>query len=325
MVGSCGMLRPMLQELLDSGTPILSDGGIETRIMFETQLALDPHIQVAALLEQREGREALRSIYAEYVDVARAHGLPAIAGTPTFRASRRYVERAGRGGGEAVRRLNAEAVALLGEVRAASEHEPVFVAGVVGPYGDAYEPADCLGHLDGADYHAEQVSALVEAGADLLFAPTFPSIEEAHGVAIAMSTSGLPYAISFVLDQRGRILDGTYLHAAIERIDDHVLPAPAFYSISCVHPSVVRTALTDLSVTSSRAASRLREVKANGSSLTPDQLILLDHAVSDPPETFGEAMDAIGRDFDVPILGGCCGTDAQHLAALARRLLPRAV
>lgn len=319
------MLRRMLQELLDSRTPILSDAGIETRIMFETQIALDPHVQVAALLEQREGREALRSIYAEYVEVARAHGLPAIVGTPTFRASRRYVERAGRGGGEAVRRFNAEAVALLSEVRAASEHEPVFVAGVVGPYGDAYAPGDCLSHLDGADYHAEQIAALVEAGADLLFAPTFPSIEEAHGVAIAMSTSGLPYAIGFVLDQRGRILDGTYLHAAIERLDDHVLPASAFYSISCVHPTVVRTALTDLSVTSSRAASRLREVKANGSSLTPDQLVLLDHAEADPPEAFGEAMDGIGRDFDVPILGGCCGTDAQHLAALARRLLSRAV
>lgn len=319
------MLRGMLQELLDSGTPILSGGGIETRIMFETRLERDPHLQVAALLERREGHEALRLLHTEYVDVARAHGLPAIAATPTFRASRRHVERAGRGGGATVRRLNVEAVALLGEVRAESEHEAVLVAGVVGPYGDAHQPADCLTHLDGADYHAEQIAALVEAGADLLTAPAFPSIEEAHGAAIAMSVSGLPYAIGFVLDQRGRILDGTYLHAAIERIDDHVLPAPAFYTISCVHPSVVRTALTDLSVTSSRAARRLCEAKANGSSLTPDQLLALDPAAADPPDVFGEAMDRIGRDFDVPILGGCCGTDAQHVAALARRLLSRTV
>lgn len=315
----------MLHELLDSGSPILSGGGVEARILRATSIELDSDLGSAALLEQREGRAALHSVYAEDVDVARAHGLPAIVGTPTFRASRRYVERAGRGGAATVRRLNAEAVALLSEVRAASEHEPVLVAGVVGPYGAVDRPADCLNHLDGADYHAEQIGALVEAGADLLLAPAFPSIEEAHGAAIAMSLSGLPYAIGFALDRRGRILDATYLHAAIERLDDHVLPAPAFYSISGADSGVIRTALIDLSVTSSRASRRLCEVRANGPSPAAGQMTSLDRSTADSADAFGEAMDRIGLDFDVPVLGGCDGTDAQHLAALARRLLARAV
>jgi homocysteine S-methyltransferase len=310
----------MLQELVGSGTSILTDAGVETRILFETGLELDPHLQVAGLLDRRRGREALRTIYAEYVDVAWSHGLPTIIGTPTFRASRRYVERSGRGSSQVVRRLNAEAVALLAEVRAAGAHDPVFIAGVVGPYGDACRPDDCLGHLDGADYHAEQVRALTDAGVDLLFAPTFPSIEEAHGVATAMSTTGLPYVVSFVLDDRGRVLDGTYLHAAIERIDDCVVPAPTWYSISCVHPDVARTALENLAVASSLSAGRLREVKANGSPAVTSRRGTAEHCDGDPPEVFGETMHQLGRDFAIPILGGCCGTGAQHLAALARRL-----
>lgn len=310
----------MLRELLETGAPILADAAIETRIMFETRVRMDPHIQVAALLERPRGRAALREIYATYLDVAWAHGLPIVMGTPTFRASRRYVERARRPAAETVRRLNTEAVAFLNEIRDQGEHDPVFLAGVIGPYGDAYSPDDCLNHLDGADYHLEQVRALAEAGVDALFAPTFPSIEEAHGVAMAMATTELPYAIGFVLDHRGRMLDGTYLHDAIERIDNAVVPAPAWYAISCVHPTVARTALADLASAGGGALTRLREVKANGSRLAPDELVSLDHADSDEPDIFGEAMHQLGIDFDVQILGGCCGTDSRHLAALARRL-----
>lgn len=314
------MLPAVLRDLIEAGTPILADAAVETRIMFETELELDPHLQVAALLEHQAGREALRDVYATYVDVAWAHGLPGIIGTPTFRASRRYVERAGRGGLETVHRMNAEATAFLNEIRADGAHEPVFIGGVVGPYGDAYTPADCLTHLDAVDYHAAQVAALTEAGVDFLFAATFPSVEEAQGVAIAMSLSGLPYAVSFVLGLDGRVLDGTSLRDAIERIDASVLPVPTHYSISCVHPTVARKALEGLYADSATAGARLREVKANGSPLMPDQLIKLDHAESDEPDAFGEAMHRLGRDFDVSILGGCCGTDARHLAALARRL-----
>lgn len=314
------MLPRVLRDLIEAGVPILADAAIETRIMFETELELDPHLQVAALLDDERGRDALREIYATYVDVAWAHGLPGIIGTPTFRASLRYVERAGRGGLDTVRRLNAEAAAFLSAIRAAGDHEPIFIGGVIGPYGDAYTPDDCLGCQDAADYHAAQVAALVEAGVDFLFAATFPSIEEAHGAAIAMSVSGLPYAVSFVLGQDGRLLDGTRLQDAIERIDENVLPAPTHYSISCVHPTVARRALADLHAASSQAGARLREVKANGSPLTPDQLIVLDHAESDEPDTFGEAMHRLGADFGISVLGGCCGTDATHLAALARRI-----
>lgn len=314
------MLPAVLRDLIEAGTPILADAAIETRIMFETEIELDPHLQVAALLDDRDGRDALREIYATYVDVAWAHGLPGIIGTPTFRASLRYVERAGRGGLDTVRRLNAEAAAFLADIRAAGDHAPVFIGGVIGPYGDAYTPSDCLDQAAAADYHAAQVQALAGAGVDLLFAATFPAVEEAHGAAIAMGRSELPYAVSFVLGQDGRLLDGTSLREAIERIDDGTVPAPTHYSISCVHPTVARRALEDLHAASPGAAARLREVKANGSALTPAQLVSLDHAEADEPDDFGEQMHRLGTDFGISVLGGCCGTDATHLAALARRL-----
>lgn len=307
------------QDVVGSGTQMLTDGGIETRIMFETDVPLPEHVQVAALVTDPTGGPVLRDIYESYVAAARPFGLPVIIGTPTFRASPSFVSRAGLGGDEAVRRLNADAAKMHREIQARSEH-PVFVAGVIGPGGDAYLPEEALPAEEAAEYHAVQAGALADAGVDFLYAPTFPSVEEALGAAMAMGATGLPYVVSFVLGEDGRVLDGTPLHAAIERIDAAASPAPLFYSISCVHPSIAARALRDEGVFSDLVASRLVEFKANASALGTQELVRLDHPEGDDPERFADGMWEIHEEFGLRILGGCCGTDDRHIRALGARM-----
>ena len=171
---------------------VLTDGGIETRLMFGGDVELDPDVQVAGLVADPDGGPALRAVYESYVAAARAADVPLVIGTPTFRASLRYAERAGLDGEAAVRRLNQDAVELLRDVRAQGEDATVFIAGVIGPFGDAYTPVDCLG-VDAAErYHALQARTLADAGVDVLFAPTFPSVDEALGAARALGATGLP-------------------------------------------------------------------------------------------------------------------------------------
>ena len=128
---------------IQDGASILTDGGIETRIMFETDVPLPPHIQVAGLVKDPAGGPVLRRIYESYI-AARTFGLPVIIGTPTFRASLNFVRRAGLGGAETVRLLNSDAVAMHREIRARSDHRPIYIAGVIGPSGDAYQPDESL-------------------------------------------------------------------------------------------------------------------------------------------------------------------------------------
>jgi len=246
--------------------------------------------------------------------------VPVIIGTPTFRASPNFVRRAGLGGAEAVRRLNADAAKMHLEIQARSEHPPVFVAGVIGPSGDAYQPGEALPAGEAREYHALQAGALASAGVDFLYAPTFPAVEEALGAAMAMGATGLPYVVSFVLEEDGRMLDGTPLHAAIERIDAAASPAPLFYSINCVHPSVAARALRDEGVFSDLVARRLVEFKANASALSTEELVRLDHPEGDDPERFAAGMWGIHEEFGLRILGGCCGTDDRHIRALAARM-----
>lgn len=299
---------------------MLTDGGIETRVMFETDVRLPPHVQVAALVNDPAGGPVLRRIYESYVEAARPHGIPVIIGTPTFRASLNFVRRAGLGGAEAVRGLNRDAAAMHREIRDESGYRPVYVAGVIGPSRDAYLPEESLPARQAREYHGLQAGALSRSGVDFLYAPTFPAVEEALGVSLAMGDTGLPYVVSFVLGRDGRVLDGTPLHAAIERIDAAASPAPLFYSISCVHPSVAAGALRDEAVFSDLVARRLNEFKANASPLSPEELVRLDHPEGDDPERFADEMWNIHEEFGLRVLGGCCGTDDRHMRALALRM-----
>lgn len=303
-----------------AGYPILTDGGIETRVMFETGVPLPDHVGVAALVGEAAGGRVLRRIYAGYVEAAGLSNLPVIIGTPTFRASLGFVRLAGLGGAGAVRRLNRDAVKMHHEIRTRSGHSPVFVAGVIGPSGDAYLPEESMPSQQAYVYHALQADVLSDSGVDFLYAPTFPSVEEALGASLAMGDTGLPYVVSFVLGRDGRVLDGTSLRAAIESIDAAASPAPLFYSISCVHPSIAASALRDGAASSDLVVHRLKELKANASPLSPGELVRLDHLEGDGPERFADEMWKIHEDFGLHVLGGCCGTDDRHMRALALRL-----
>ena len=126
--------------------------------------------------------------------------------------------------------------------------------------------------------------------------------------------------VSFVLGRDGRVLDGTSLHAAVERIDGAASPVPLFYSISCVHPSIAAGVLRGEAASSDLVARRLRELKANASPLSPEELVRLDHPEGDDPERFADEMWGIHEDFGLRVLGGCCGTDDRHMRALALRM-----
>ncbi|MQA76206.1 MAG: hypothetical protein GEU88_18055 [Solirubrobacterales bacterium] len=156
---------------------------------------------------------------------------------------------------------------------------------------------------------------MVAAGVDFLFAATFPAVDEAIGAGAAMADTAAPFVVSLVLDREGRVLDGTPLEAAVVRIDAALDRAPALLSLSCVHPSVAALALSTGGV-----GERIGEVKANGSILPTSELVKLDHAEADPPARFADEMWALRERFGVGVLGGCCGTDERHIAALAERI-----
>jgi len=302
------------ERALEAGAPILTDGGIETEIMFGTGYAMDPDLQVGAMVLDPEGLPLIRSVYERYVADAERTGVPIVIGTPTFRASANFAAAASRSAD--VAEINRAAAAMHRELADAASTE-VHVAGVLGPARDAYTPAEALDADAAHEYHSEQAGLLAEAGVDLLFAATFPAIEEAIGVGRAMAATGVPAVVSLILGPDGNVLDGTPLAEAVEQLVAEVEPALAYVSLSCIHTSLAAEALAALPV---EDRARIRELKANGSPLPTDELVRLGHLESDPPELFAERIWELHERFGLQLIGGCCGTGSEHIAALARRL-----
>ena len=73
------------------GDFVLTDGGVETRIMFDDTVPMDPVLGSASLLDTSSGLKALTAIFGGYLEDARSFGIPSVLGTPTFRASERWI------------------------------------------------------------------------------------------------------------------------------------------------------------------------------------------------------------------------------------------
>jgi homocysteine S-methyltransferase len=136
-----------------------------------------------------------------------------------------------------------------------------------------------------------------------------------------MGATALPYVVSFVLDESGDVLDGTPICDAIERIDSGVRPAPLYYSISCVYPTVAQRALERAAERSLALAERIVELKANGSPLHTNELVQLDHPEATDPERLAGLLWSLHESHPaLRVIGGCCGTDDRHIRALAARM-----
>jgi homocysteine S-methyltransferase len=293
---------------------VLAEGSVYERLRRHPDVPFDPQVGTGALVLDDRFRDVLAYVHRGYLRVALDAGLPMLLQTDTWRAT------AARIGASAWRETdlnlaNAELVqAVAQEGRDAGGR--VLVGGLLGPAGDAYDPSVALGHSAARAYHAAQAEALASAGVDVLVCATLPALSEALGLADAMGSTGQPYLVGFVVRPTGRLLDGTALDDAVAEIDEAVDPAPLGYLLNCVHPRVADAALA----ASPRAAARTVGLLANTSARDPDELDGLEELETAEPEPFVAEIAAVLERRGLHLLGGCCGTSDEHIAALARSL-----
>jgi homocysteine S-methyltransferase len=253
----------------------------------------------------------LEETHREYLDIGQRHGLPIVALSSTWRASRERVARS------PYRSLpvNADNIRSLRELRDTygREASPILNGGQIGPRGDAYRPDDAPRRASARAFAEWQVGGLADGSPDFLIAMTLPAVGEAAGIADALAETGLPYLLSFVIRGDGTVLDGTPLDDAFKLIDESTARTSLGYGINCVHPTTLSRALRN----SPSVAARLLLFRANASALRPEELDGSADLVVDEPEPLAAGILGINRHFGIPILGGCCGTGTEHIAALA--------
>jgi S-methylmethionine-dependent homocysteine/selenocysteine methylase len=189
------------------------------------------------------------------------------------------------------------------------DHHTVFLGGLMGSHQDCYRP-DLAPDEDTAErYHIWQAAKLAEAGVDFLLAATLPSVMEAKGLARALQKIQIPYLISFVIDPQGRLLDGTQLAMAMEIIDHATDRRPPLgYMVNCAYPSFL-----DMAALPRGARERLWGYQANASSKPVEELDGSPKREMDDIDDWARRMATLHRQWGLKILGGCCGTDHEHL------------
>jgi S-methylmethionine-dependent homocysteine/selenocysteine methylase len=299
---------------LDSGL-VLTDGGLETTLIFHEGLEL-PHFAAFVLLQTTEGRAALRRYYEPYLELARAQHRGFILESPTWRASADWADRLGISRAE-LAGLNRDAIRLMQELRDTygPAVAPIVVSGCVGPRGDGYDPGAVMTAEEAEAYHAEQIATFAQAGADMVCAITMTNTPEAIGIARAAAARGVPVAISFTVETDGCLPTGEWLDEAIMAVDAATDSAPAYYMVNCAHPAHFARALD----TGRAWTERIVGLRANASKRSHQELndaAELDEG--DPEELGREYAEILRRHGHIHVLGGCCGTDQRHVAAMSR-------
>ena len=133
-------------------TPFLTDGGIETTLIFHDGHVL-PHFAAYDLLTRDGGEEALRRYFEPYARLARERGVGIVLETATWRASRDWAERLDHSPAQ-LAELNRRAVELLEELRVGYETEatPIVISGCIGPRGDGYVVGDTMSSAEAEAY-----------------------------------------------------------------------------------------------------------------------------------------------------------------------------
>ena len=304
-----------------TGDLFLTDGGIETTLIFHDGFDL-PEFAAFDIMKDAEGIEALRRYYKTYAAIARENGVGFILEAPTWRTSAHWGEKLGYSA-EALATANRQAIALLEDIRHEFENSDssMVISGCIGSRGDGYVATDKMSPAEAEAYHAVQIGTFSETNADMVAALTMTYAEEAIGVARAAQAAGLPVVISFTVETDGRLPSGQSLQAAIDQVDAATDNGPAYYMINCAHP----THFEDAVAAGERWTERIGGLRANASSLSHAELDEAEELDDGNPHELGHQYRQLRSKLgNLNVMGGCCGTDHRHIAAIARacRLQP---
>jgi len=241
--------------------------------------------------------------------------------TNTFRSNRLTL--ADFGLADRVVEINQKAAELARQLadEFSTPDQPRFVAGSIGPSGKLISADDPdLSNItfdELVDVYCEQGVGLIQGGADVLLIETSQDILEVkaaiHGLEHAFKETGqrIPIQAQVTLDTSGRMLLGTDITAALailERLTVDVI------GLNCsTGPEHMREPIRYLGEHARLPVSCIPNaglpLNVDGEAVYPLE-----------PEPFAKALIEFVEEFDISVVGGCCGTRPEHIRKLADAL-----
>lgn len=207
----------------------------------------------------------------------------------------------------------AEKAARLARAEADAAGRPVVVGGSVGPTGDLFAPLGPMTEPQAIEVFAEEMEGLKAGGADVIWIETMSAPDEIRAAARAAAKVGMPCVVTASFDTAGRTMMGlppVGLADLAETLPVHPLAIGANCGVGASDLLV--------SVGAICAAHPQTVVVAKGNCGIP-QFVGDQIRYSGTPELMGDYA-RLAVDSGARIVGGCCGTSPEHLAAMRRAL-----
>ena len=293
-----------IAEKLARGQTVVLDGAIGTEILRRNVTWADHQLA--------NRPEVIRGIHEDYVRA----GADVIS-TNSFQLCRRAFHNHFRDDAhrrhigatdldERPNRLLAASVLLAAEARKrAAADRPVAVAAAVTTLEWCFRPDLAPSAEQARSEYREIFQTVKDAGADLVLLETVNSITEARvGLEVAKSL-GLPCWVAFVPDERGQLFTGETFQQAVAALEP--LGADAIL-LNCAPPDDITAGMKELAP----HARVPTGAYAHLGRFDPPEWLFTDEY---PPATYRETA-ARWKQMGGRILGGCCGTTPDHIAAL---------
>jgi homocysteine S-methyltransferase len=273
-------------------TRVLTGDGATGTLLMERSVSRERCFEELNLVKP----DLIRSVHHEYL----AAGAQLLE-TNSFGANRHLLARHGLE--SQVERINLTAATLAREAAGTR----AWIAGSIGPLGlpSGAETAEAEG------FFAEQISALLEGGVDLLFLETFSAFAEMQmALRVAKRLSHRPVICSFASTPEGALAGGMPLADAFHRL---LSEGADIVGLNCGHgPQAM------LRIVSALPADLPLAVFANaGYPRFSEGRFQYDTT----PEYFARIGAELARQ-GAKLIGGCCGTTPSHIAALSEALKP---
>lgn len=208
-----------------------------------------------------------------------------------------------------VAELNRAAVRILRGV-VDSSGKTALVAGDIGPSGGLIEPLGELTYEEVVQSFAEQASALVESGVDVIWIETMAALEEVQAAveAVRRVSSDIPVITTMTFDTRGRTMMGVTPERAVTSLSS--LGAAAVGGNCGNGPEEIIEVVRKMRATAPEA---ILVAKANAGI---PELVKGKPVYRATPEDMVEyALQAY--DAGARIIGACCGSTSAHIQAIS--------
>ena len=289
----------------EHGTVVL-DGGLATELERRGADLRDPLWSAKVLVEDPD---AIRDVHAAYFDAGAD-----VATSASYQAT--FEGLAGRGiEHDEAAKLMRRSVELAREAASGDQ----IVAASVGPYGAMLgNGAEYTGDYDKDEqelvgFHVPRIQALAEAGPDVFAVETIPSFVEAGALARALErVPEIPAWVSFSCRDGGHVCDGTPIQEAVEIVA--AAPSVIAVGVNCTSPLHVERLVETISATTEE---RVVCYPNRGSFWDP-----MRKTWTDPPRQDARPplRPLAWREAGASLIGGCCGTTPEDIAAIAAAL-----